>query len=49
MEAREGIGREGWKTISVNQWKYWKRGVEVAEQKSDGLVERGVKDTCWWM
>ncbi|CAI9544702.1 unnamed protein product [Staurois parvus] len=38
----EGIGREGWRTLSVGQWRDWQRGVEDTEWRPvEGLAERG--------
>ncbi|CAI9595517.1 unnamed protein product [Staurois parvus] len=31
VEANEGIGREGWRTLSGGQWRDWQRGVEDTE------------------
>ncbi|CAI9610108.1 unnamed protein product [Staurois parvus] len=41
MEVSGGIGGEGWRTLSVGQWRDWQRGVEDTEWKSvEGLAER---------
>ncbi|CAI9595515.1 unnamed protein product, partial [Staurois parvus] len=42
MEASEGIGREGWRTLRGGQWRDWQRGVEDTEWRPvEGLAERG--------
>ncbi|CAI9546201.1 unnamed protein product, partial [Staurois parvus] len=58
MEASEGIGREGRRTLNGGQWRDWQRGVEDNEWRPvEGLAERdgdqwrdwqrGVEDTEW--
>ncbi|CAI9604748.1 unnamed protein product, partial [Staurois parvus] len=42
VEASEGIGRGGWRTLSGGQWRDWQRGVEDTEWRPvEGLAERG--------
>ncbi|CAI9601969.1 unnamed protein product, partial [Staurois parvus] len=44
-EVSEGIGREGWRTLSGGQWRdwqNWQRGVEDTEWRPvEGLAEGG--------
>ncbi|CAI9583981.1 unnamed protein product [Staurois parvus] len=54
MEASEGIGREGWRTLSGGQWRDWQRGMEDTEEGWRTLSggqwrdwQRGVEDTEW--
>ncbi|CAI9540374.1 unnamed protein product, partial [Staurois parvus] len=45
MEASEGIGREGWRTLNGGQWRDWQRGVEDTEWSQWRDWQRGVADT----
>ncbi|CAI9604539.1 unnamed protein product, partial [Staurois parvus] len=46
VEDSGGIGREGWKIVSGDQWRDWQRGVEDRMEDTEwkpveGLAERG--------
>ncbi|CAI9554779.1 unnamed protein product, partial [Staurois parvus] len=48
MEASDGIGREGWRTLDGSHWD-WQRGVEDTGWKPVmGLAERGGRQWRDW-